>query len=192
MIEAHNEAQGFLLAHLELVRDLRRSHYDTVPHGYHYWGMEDFLLQHGVWYEPRPLPSSYPAGAERACFANALVISAMRRGHRYIEGYALTCFGFPTHHGWNVDTQGNFIDNTWRPIGDAYLGVEFSIERAADAICNGDANVLSDWRRDYPIYQNEWRGETPNAIWPPCPVLDLIREGKHAAAIAWAQNEISR
>jgi len=58
-----------------------------------------------------------------------------------------------------LDEQGRAIELTWRAPGLAYLGVPFAVERADDCSWVGDATVLDDWRRGWPLLRDRWRGE---------------------------------
>jgi hypothetical protein len=138
----------------------------------------DFVLQHGVFFAPRPFPPRVPQGAPKQCYGNALVIAATR-GLRYFEGYALTPQMDAWQHAWNADASG-LIDSTWMNTGLAYLGVEFSLDRADDAIWNRDGCVLEDSDRHRDIYRERWPGETWTLVWPPSPRLDALRSGSRA------------
>jgi hypothetical protein len=58
------------------------------------------------------------------------------------------------------------VDSTWCNTGLAYIGVEFSIERADDATWNGDGHILGDEYRGYPIFREPWKGEDYTIQWP--------------------------
>jgi hypothetical protein len=96
---------------------------------------------------------------------------------RYVEGFALAPTGKAILHAWNLDNEGNVQDVTWANTGAAYVGVEFSVERADDAIWNGDACVLNDEHRGYPIFQKTWIGENWNLAWPASDRLEVLRSG---------------
>jgi hypothetical protein len=145
--------------------------------GFAYEGPFDFALREGRWFTPKPLDphGPYRPGAQRMCFGNAIV-AAIIYGLPYVEGYAASIPNpmLPIHHAWNVDAEGNVVDTTWR-WGAAYLGVEFSVERADDATWNGDAAVLIDHDRGYPIFRESWQGEPDDLVWPPSERLDALR-----------------
>jgi len=146
-------------------------------HG-NYYNIYDFVVQHGKFYRAPKYPADYPRGAARACFGNSLIY-AVRRGWKYVEGYA-SCRGLPAclpiHHAWNVDAHGKVWDTTWQNEGTAYLGIEFSIGRAGDAIWNGDTSVLDDWRRKWPLFQKRWQGEDWQREWEPSDGVKKIEE----------------
>jgi hypothetical protein len=157
-------AQLRLRGFLETVSDVA-----PLPPGLHYRLMWDFVLRHGTWYEPRPYPANLREGLIKYCFGNSILLSAAH-GFRYVEGFALLpppySAGVPIHHAWNVDAFGALIDSTWNNEGIAYLGVEFSLERADDATWNGDASVLNDHKRGFPLFREPWTGEDWKREWP--------------------------
>ena len=156
---------------------------------YHYRGAADFVLQHGQSFAVRPFPAKIPQGAPRHCFSNALLL-ALTKGLRYVEGYATEPHvGLAVHHGWNIDSHGKLIDSTWLNQGLAYLGVEFSAERADDALWNGDASVLDDWHRQFPLFKQPWSGEDWTINWPENERVRLIRAGKLIEAYELAESE---
>lgn len=171
-----SQARERLLRLLERLRDVA-----PQPPGLHYRLMWDFVLRHGTWYEPRAYPPNLPDGRIKQCFGNSIMLSAAR-GYRYIEGFALMPEPFnsylPMHHAWNADAFGALIDSTWNNEGIAYLGVEFSVERADDATWNGDASVLNDFRRGFPLFRDLWQGEDWGRAWPANDRVRLVREGK--------------
>jgi hypothetical protein len=135
----------------------------------------DFVMKHGKVYTPQRLPGQYDYLAPRACYGNA-VIMAERHGLPYVEGYAMTALhDIPMLHAWNVDPEGRVIDTTWREAGVAYLGVEFALGRADDCTWNGNATVLSDWRRGFPLFREPWQGEPPGKVWKPSEGLIRMR-----------------
>lgn len=166
----------------ELRQKLRRMRWRDTPAGCLYRGPADFVLRHGTPYEWRPLPENVRPGAPRACFGNAIALAhdAQVRGTglHYVEGFALDPgrTRLPILHAWLVDDEGKVVDPTWwRYPTDAYLGVIFSTARADDATWNGDACVLDDWMRGWPLFRQPWTGENPHAEWPDSPRLEMIR-----------------
>jgi hypothetical protein len=179
-------AQRALTDVLTEIRDFRRtsSTADLASKGFAYTSAEDFVLQHGEWFEPIPLPSEYEYGPPKSCFGTAIALSTMH-GLTYVEGYGYYGgAGFPIPHAWNTDAEGRLIDATWGafetetpsnrvPMPDAaYLGIRFSVGRADDATWNGDGSVLDDWKRRWPIFKHRWEGEDFDREWPnPSPML---------------------
>lgn len=162
-----------LRAQLELQRSFHLEHW-VKQLGYAYAGAVDFVLQHGEEFESAPIPKEYQLLAPKLCFANALLASELY-GLTYVEGYA-SYLGFPVHHAWNVDDEGRLIDLTWAAIenetarhvpipNSAYLGVRFSAGRAYDAQWDGDASILDDWHRKWPILMDPWEGEDWDREW---------------------------
>lgn len=145
--------------------------YPLLP-GLVYTSPYDFILQHGRVYKGR-YPRKYPIGAQKMCFGNAIVIAA-RHGLKYVEGIAVAPDGQVIIHGWNED-DGVLVDTTWGNTGLLYFGVEFSVERGDDATWNGDANVLNDENRNYPVFQQEWQGEDYSLTWPYSDRLEALR-----------------
>jgi hypothetical protein len=149
---------------LTMLSDVTRR--NGLPEGYHYAGIGDFLMQHGVWYEPKPLPSRIRRGSLKQCFYNALALSK-RRGYTYVEGYAtpdIENLYFPAHHAWNLDHDGNLIDNTWEKTGLAYFGVAFPLSVANEAIRHDGNTVLDNPRARYELFRTpfcEVAGMTP-------------------------------
>ena len=127
-----------------------------VPEGYHYAGISDFLLRHGVWYPSVPFPAGIRKGRKRFCFRNAAVLAIeQRQSYRYVEGYALYPELGPVHHAWNVDNDGNLFDRTWKNRGAAYLGVMFSTRR----VVTPDGWCQSVFYDPEGILKKPWIGE---------------------------------
>lgn len=148
--------------------------------GFVYRSAFDFVLKHGSWHAPCPMPRGVRYGQPKACYGNAILLSVVR-GWTYVEGFALPAISIalPVMHAWNLDDEGRLVDSTWRNLGLAYIGVAFSVERADDCTWNGDGSVLSDWHRGYPLFREPWTGEKP---WtgPASPRLDLMRARRWA------------
>lgn len=145
----------------------------------HYKGITDFLHHHGQWHDVVPIRSDVRQGLPRHCFGNAIMLAVTRKW-KYIEGLASPRIAVPVpvHHAWNLDEKNRLVDSTWMNTGGAYLGVEFSVERADEATWDGDASVLNDWHRGYPLFQQPWPGETPENAVPASERIILLREGK--------------
>lgn len=143
--------------------------------GLAYRGAPDFVLKHGRFFEPKPKPAAYPKMAPKMCFGNSILIAA-RYGLRYVEGYACAKAAtmLPIMHAWNIDDDGSLVDTTWGDQGAAYMGVIFAVERADDATWEGDASILDDYKRGWPIFRQPWTGEH---TWPDSDRLRICREG---------------
>lgn len=130
----------------------------VVP-GFAYTSMYDFVAQHGVEYTEIGDRAKYPTGTPQACFGNSAVAALCFPGLRYVEGFAWNAYtvGFPVHHAWNLDDADRVVDTTWSN-GLAYLGVVFPIGLVAEALEQG-SSVLDDWRHDFPILREPWKGE---------------------------------
>ena len=185
-------ARQFLRARLEELRSRGR---DLRLEGYAYAGAADFILREGQWFEPRPRPPAFERGQPAMCFGNAILLSA-RSGLRYVEGYALPPDSVElvkglrvrvddadqaVHHAWNLDAEGRLIDTTWKEPGQAYVGVVFSVERADKATWDGDASVLDDYNRDWPLFRQRWTGETD---FEPTDRLRFLRDATSAGELA--------
>jgi hypothetical protein len=138
--------------------------YPLLP-GLVYTSPYDFILRHGVEYRPRPWSFVYPQGTQKQCYGNAITLAAKYK-LKYVEGVVLTPDGQVILHGWNATATNSLVDSTWMNTGLLYLGVEFSVERGDDAAWNGDAHVLNDENRNYPVFQKIWQGEDYTIQWP--------------------------
>lgn len=156
--------------------------------------MWDFVLQHGIWYTPRAYPPNLPDGGLKMCFGNSILLAATK-GYRYVEGFAIMPAPFspiPMHHAWNLDAFGALIDSTWNNEGMAYLGVEFSLERADDATWEADGSVLNDYHRKWPLFREPWTGEDWNRKWPEQERLRLLRAGRLQEAFELMSADLER
>lgn len=145
-----------LQSRLEHLRDL----YPTLP-DHHYRNPHDFVLREGTVY--RCLRSRPSKLLPNHCFHNAIVVATVY-GMPYVEGYAQPfARAEVVAHAWNLDARGNVVDVSWSPEVDpldrAYLGVQFSARRAHDCSWHGDACVLDDNKRDWPVLREPWQGE---------------------------------
>lgn len=180
---------------LEIVAKHERESGPLLAAGYEYAGPCDFVLREGTWFDVPTGPHGYPQGTPRACFGNA-INAAVIYGLRYVEGYAdnKIAEGALIHHAWNLDADGTVVDVTWgayehgrcvAPIGLSYCGVEFSVERADDATWNGDATILNDHNREWPVLRSKWEGEPEGLTFPPgwrLAALRAYRSGDMAEA----------
>jgi hypothetical protein len=169
----------------QLIRKIRKMD-RSYPYleGLVYRSLYGFLVDHGRFYNVRHFDlHTFGQDAPKQCFANAMRLAA-KTGMRYVEGLAVTrkdCMA--VQHGWCVDDAGDVIDSTWLNRGLLYLGVEFSIERADDAIWNGDASILNDENRGYPIFQKRWVGEDYGLVWPDSDRIEAYKSGDPAALL---------
>jgi hypothetical protein len=149
----------------------------------------DFVADHGVEYPRIAWRHEFPTGVVRQCFGNAVTLAA-RDGLRYVEGFALCPDHLAHLHAWNVTPAGDLVDSTWLNSGLFYIGVEFSVERADDATWNGDACILNDDKRNYPVFQRRWEGEDFELSWPASDRLDALRTGSSTlppSIVKWIQ-----
>lgn len=152
--------------------------------GYAYSSPAEFVLQHGIEYTPRPLPKGLQMGLPKHCYSNAIVGAYAHRSLFYVEGYALNVASFPIHHAWLTDDKQSAFDPTWRSLGTAYLGIMFNVGRADDASWNGDATVLDDWKRHWPLLKQPWTGEDMEKFWEPTEATILLKDGLRLKAEA--------
>lgn len=174
-----SDPQAALRKYLELSFEMLNRSPREAPVGFVYRNSYDFLLQHGKFFAPRPMPAGMWKGPPRVCYGNAIILGTIQ-GFRYVEGYAVPKFDtgnfFPVEHAWNTDAEGRVaLDPTWDEPGIAYFGVEFSVERADDATWNGDSCVLNDYKRNHPLMRQKWTGEDWSKQWPRSRRLELIR-----------------
>jgi hypothetical protein len=135
------------------------------PPTFPYWGMEDFLLQHGQEYQYAPLPKGVERGTIKMCFQNAWKLAKKKKWH-YVEGMAMGII--PTHHAWCLDPKNPTIaiDPTWSeslvPVENRfYIGVPFNLELVGKTR-KKESCVLDDWRGGFPLYtgelkESDWR-----------------------------------
>jgi hypothetical protein len=150
----------------------------------HYRGPADFVLRHGRWYDPE----LKPWGSPKSCFGNS-VICGLKFGMRVVEGYVLFDeHDYPVHHAWNVK-GGKAIDTTplyEKPL--AYFGVEFHPGRVDAATWHGDASVLDDYHRGYPLFQQPWKGEDWQREWPLTEMSQTLLSGSANDLIRLAES----
>lgn len=158
-----------------------------------YDGPAGFVLEHGAWFPPDVYPiDRYPQGAPQLCYANSLAFAMAGEELEYVEGFAVAAGGLIVQHAWNVTAEGGLLDSTWLNTGHAYFGVRFSADRADDCTWNGDATVLDDWRRLWPLLQHRWEGEPGLLLGEPSEAARARLNGMHVAvtvAIVRARSE---
>lgn len=92
-----------------------------------YFGIIDFMLQHGQFFQPYSLPNEIKFGKKRLCYNNATDLALSNIKYIYCEGYAVTeIINIPIYHAWTVDENNTVFDNTWDPCGTLYFGVKFN------------------------------------------------------------------
>jgi hypothetical protein len=80
------------------------------------------LFHAGADYPVTTPPPGLERGPEKQCFATAAQ-TAIERGYRYCEGYALYVpLGLWVHHAWNLTPEGEAFDLTWEVPGARYVG----------------------------------------------------------------------
>ena len=115
---------------------------------------QEFVLEHGWWYEPGEFPKHIALGIPAQCHTNAVDLVLDDDSLIYCEGYALFKeSSFPVIHAWVTDGHGNAIDNTWSPLGVAYAGVPFkSLFVNMTALKNrAIVSLLDDYQNNCPL-----------------------------------------
>lgn len=115
---------------------------------------QEFVLEHGWWYEPVELPKIIALGTPEQCHTNAVNLALDDDSLIYCEGYALVKErSLPVIHAWVTDGNGNAIDNTWPQPGVAYAGVPFkSLFVNTTALKNrAIVSLLDDYQNNYPL-----------------------------------------
>jgi hypothetical protein len=141
-----------------------------VAPGWHYAGMEDFVLREGTAFTEfspdQPTvrgKNRYRPRIPKACFDNSYKAALASRGNlSYVEGYAFSKF-MPVHHAWNIDRDGKIVDTTWcgndedlgaftRPSpGVAYLGVVFDLAYVRGMRTDENTCVIDQWQKSWPL-----------------------------------------
>lgn len=140
--------------HLEEILKIRSSVQST--HGYHYSSIEDFVLQEGRSFEPKPLPKHIQKMQMKMCFMNAFQLATTYNNYKYVEGYASGII--PVQHAWCVDDDGNVVDPTWvYDPEDSYYGVEFNTNfLIRRVIQKGSYGLIDDWENGWPLLKTKF------------------------------------
>jgi len=125
--EPETEHEKQLLAELHYLLQLAENRFKHAAKNLPFLREAEFLLEHGRFYTPRPLPKGLKAGRQRGCYLVSQLHAGNTADLTYVEGYG-QCSGFCHPHAWCVDAEGEVIDRTWtgrtgRPVGQAYFGV---------------------------------------------------------------------
>lgn len=171
---------AFIGQFLENMLKMRLACSTSLPEGYNYHGLEDYVLDRGVHYASTPLTRDERSIVQAAklnaidrsfqpkqCFYNAqlLAVADETRTLAYCEGFA--CSGImPLHHGWCV-INGKVVDLTWRqkPQGPpimgtfgpewGYVGVTFDTDALRSEILRTSVvkSRLDDYENDFPLFK---------------------------------------
>jgi hypothetical protein len=136
------DPQIALRIYLEEVRNFA----GQLPTKYHYRNIYDFVLREGRFFEPQPRTDPIRLRPIGECFRNAL-LTMMKTGLQYAEGYAVSGSKIPVLHAWNVGSDGSVIDSTWEPVGSAYFGIIFPLS----IVRRARTSVLDDWASGWPV-----------------------------------------
>lgn len=137
-----------------LLNYLRSSHATPAAKAFLKRTCQEFVLEHGWWYEPVELPKHIGTGIPEQCHTNAVNLALDDDSLIYCEGYAIfKDRSLPVIHAWVTDGNGNAIDNTWSQPGVAYAGVPFkSLFVNMTALKNrAIVSLLDDYQNNCPL-----------------------------------------
>lgn len=116
-----------LRTYLQQTVEMHKRFRQTIPHGFAYWCMEDYVLQKGQEFASQPLTDDeldwlfrvigHQRFAIKQCYYNSQMLLMSARFHeephelRYVEGYATGVI--PVMHGW-LTLNGKVVDLTMR------------------------------------------------------------------------------
>lgn len=110
--------------------------------------VESYVLKHGEFFQPGPLPAGVRKMADKQCFKNAAELAVIK-DYDYVEGFAFPDFiNLPVHHAWVVDETGGVIDNTWKKPGVAYFGVKFSEDALMNVLADSGTYGVLDFSKE--------------------------------------------
>jgi hypothetical protein len=155
------DLQRSLMEHIQIMREMRQqiATQNKRQKEWSYLGMEDFLLHHGRFYNPQPLPPDVPKMTPKMCFENAFLLAFLRPQFRYVEGLAMGII--PVHHAWLIDDNDNVIDPTWSAteygMGGAYFGMTFPVQFVKKNRHRHCLSVLDNWKTGYRLYKQPYK-----------------------------------
>lgn len=138
----------------ELLEFLRFSEPTPAAKAHSIRTAQQFVLDHGWWYEPTEIPKGIATGTIQECHTNSVDLTLDDSSLIYCEGYALfKSGGVPTIHAWVTDGQGRAIDNTWPQPGVAYAGVPFKSLFVSMTTLKNRATIslIDDFMNDWPL-----------------------------------------
>ena len=137
---------------LELMDNLRKEMY--IPADHKYCCAEDFVLQNGQLYVPKPFLLDTTHRTPKECFCNATHL-ALETGLTYVEGFAFRII--PFLHAWCVDDDGNVYDPTLQDSDTVeYYGVKFDIDFVLETVEDkGTYGVIDNWERRFPLLRGD-------------------------------------
>lgn len=116
--------------------------------------IQEFVLQHGWWYQPIEVPKQISLGTPQECHTNAIDLTLADETLIYCEGYALfRDSSQPRIHAWVTDGKGNAIYNTWPQPGVVYAGVPFTSNFVTMTTLKNHAaiSLLDDFQNGFPL-----------------------------------------
>lgn len=120
-----------------------RQHFEMLKQAFGKNVYNDFMLAHGIGYQPGPDTFALPRQDRHNCFGNALHMAIDNPGWTYVEGKVFV-HGVPLDHAWCLDSDGNVVDVTSEGKGIiGYYGVPLKTEYVKRAVrMNGLYGVL--------------------------------------------------
>jgi hypothetical protein len=121
-----------------------------------FFGVEDFVREHGRTWPPQQLPPGYKLMKLGHCGRNASRLALRDPELTYVEGFAVPNFfiGQVNYlgHSWVADPEGRVIDPTWPEGGSEYFGVPFETDYVR-GIGKGKpiSTLLDRWWDEFPL-----------------------------------------
>lgn len=171
-------ASETLIKTLTAFRDSFKRFKPTLPEGFKYYSLEDYVLNNAKFYRSQPLTSDELKIVFRAvgrrkflpkqCFYNSMILSS--RDLTYVEGYTFDVkIPLPILHAW-VTVNNKVIDVTLRcyskkgklgyaTLGEfdenerSYFGVAFTLSDVLKYTTetHQGGSLIDDWMRGYPL-----------------------------------------
>jgi hypothetical protein len=123
---------------------------------------EDFVLQNGRDYTPKPLDKNkYKYGKVSQCFYNTCMLVLKFPELNYTEGFVRLNRGLTILHAWAVDNT-DVIDNTLRWSKDdfpvCYRGIVFSNQFVIDSHRQKgySFSLIGNWQEGFPLLQEKF------------------------------------
>jgi hypothetical protein len=136
--------------YLKQITDFHKQNRKNKPLGLKYWCVEDYILQNGYFMGSYSISSKpiYPKGKMKECFRNTHLLS-YTQGLQYVEGYAMGVI--PVYHAWNLDSDGNIIDTTWKD-GSEYYGIVLNFKLVEETVNRrGCYGVIDNYQEGWPL-----------------------------------------
>lgn len=142
----------------------------TVPDGFKYCCMEDFILSAGSDFIPKKLPEDIPRGVIKMCYQNTFDLCMRNPELIYCEGYALGSI-MPVMHAWASTKTREVIDATWPEVGSEYVGLPFKFDYVRECMLESETyGVIDNWGQGYPLLRGDVEGVVEGLSPIPCEV----------------------